>query len=259
MSSHAVLLPQRTPRSAFGKLVQNETRYAWRVPVGLLMGVAVPLLALVIMGVIPGANKPVKSLGGLTVFSTYFPVFIALALGIIALLSLPGHLADYRQQGILRRMSTTPVPPAWMLAAQVIINLVLAVVALGILVVAGLAGFGLGAPRQPGGFALALVLSIAAMFAIGLWIAAIARSTNYAALMGNLMFFPMLFFAGLWFPLQEMPPVLRDIANWTPLGASVQALQDSMRGVFPSASLLLALAASAVVFGILAVRFFRWE
>jgi len=259
MSSHAVLLPQRTPRSAFGKLVQNETRYAWRVPVGLLMGVAVPLLALVIMGVIPGANKPVKSLGGLTVFSTYFPVFIALALGIIALLSLPGHLADYRQQGILRRLSTTPVPPAWMLAAQVVINLALAVLALGILVVAGLAGFGLGAPRQPGGFALALVLSIAAMFAIGLWIAAIARSTNYAALMGNLMFFPMLFFAGLWFPLQEMPPVLRDIANWTPLGASVQALQDSMRGVFPSASLLLALAASAVVFGILAVRFFRWE
>jgi len=259
MSSHAVLLPQRTPRSAFGKLVQNEGRYAWRVPFGLILGVAVPLLVLVIMGVIPGANKPVKSLGGLTVFSTYFPVFIALALGIIALLSLPGHLADYRQQGILRRLSTTPVPPAWMLAAQVVINLALAVLALGILVVAGLAGFGLGAPRQPGGFALALVLSIAAMFAIGLWIAAIARSTNYAALMGNLMFFPMLFFAGLWFPLQEMPPVLRDIANWTPLGASVQALQDSMRGVFPSASLLLALAAWAVVFGILAVRFFRWE
>ena len=183
MSSHAVLLPQRTPRSAFGKLVQNETRYAWRVPVGLLMGVAVPLLALVIMGVIPGANKPVKSLGGLTVFSTYFPVLIALAVAMIALMSLPGHLADYRQQGILRRLSTTPVPPAWMLAAQVVINLALAVLALGILVVAGLAGFGLGAPRQPGGFALALVLSIAAMFAIGLWIAAIARSTNYAALM----------------------------------------------------------------------------
>jgi ABC-2 type transport system permease protein len=259
MSSHAVLLPQRTPRSAFGKLLQNEGRFAWRVPVGLLLGVGIPVLALVIMGVIPGANKPVQSLGGLTVFSTYFPVLIALAIGMIGLNSLPGHLADYRQQGILRRMSTTPVPPAWMLAAQVVINLALAVLALGILVTAGLAGFGLGAPGQPGGFALALVLTIAAMFAIGLWIAAIARSTNYAALIGNLMFYPMLFFAGLFFPRQEMPAVLRDIGNWTPLGASVQALQDSMRGVFPSASLLLALAAWAVVFGALAVRFFRWE
>ncbi len=259
MSTHAVLLPQRTPRSAFGKLLQNEGRYAWRVPVGLLMGVGIPVVALVIMGVIPGANKPVKALGGLTVFSSYFPVFIALALGMIGLISLPGHLADYRQQGILRRLSTTPAPPAWMLAAQVLINLALAEVALGLLGVAGMAGFGLGAPGQPGGFTLALVLTIAATFAIGLWIAAIARSPNYAALIGNLTFFPMLFFAGLYFPRQEMPSVLRDIGNWTPLGASVQALQDSMRGVFPATSLLLALAAWAVVFGVLAVRFFRWE
>ena len=259
MSTHVMLLPQRTPRSAFGKLLQNEGRYAWRVPVGLLMGVGVPVLALIIMGVIPGTNKPVKSLDGLTVFSTYFPVLIAFALAMIALMTLPSHLADYRQQGILRRLSTTPVPPAWMLAAQVVINLALAVVALGILVVAGLAGFGLGAPRQPGGFALALVLSIAAMFAVGLWITAIARSTNAAVLLGLLFLYPMLFFGGLFFPQQELPAVVQDIGKWTPLGASVQALQDSMRGVFPSASLLLALAAWAVVFGVLAVRFFRWE
>jgi len=259
MSTHASLLPARTPRAAFGKLLQNEGRYAWRMPVGLILGVAVPVLLLVILGSIPGANKPIKSLGGLTVFSVYFPVPIAWVLGLLALISLPGHLADYRQQGILRRMSTTPVPPAWMLAAQVIINLVLAVVALGILVVAGTAGFGLGAPKQAGGFALALVLTIAAMFAIGLWIAAIARSTNVAGLIGNLMLYPMLFFAGLYFPRQRMAPVLRDIGDWTPLGASVQALQDSMRGAFPAAQLLLVLAAWAVVFGVLAVRFFRWE
>src|SRR3974377_641164 len=222
------------------------------------MGGGLPVLALVIMGLIPGANKPVKSLDGLTVFGTYFPVFIAMALGMIGPLSLPGHLADYRQQGILRRMSTTPVPPAWMLAAQVVINLALAVLALGILVVAGLAGFGLGAPGQPGRVAPALRRRIAAMFAIGLWIAAIARSTNYAALIGNLMFYPMLFFAGLFFPRPELPAVAQDTGNWPPLGASVQARQDSMRGVFPSASLLLALAAWAVVFGVLAVRFFRW-
>jgi hypothetical protein len=85
-------------------------------------------------------------------FSVYFPVLIVLALAVLSLLSLPTHLASYQEQGILRRMSTTPVPPAWMLAAQVIVNLALAVIALGILVVAGTAAFGLGAPRQPGGF-----------------------------------------------------------------------------------------------------------
>ena len=259
MSIHASLLPARTPRSAFGKLLQNEGRYAWRQPVGLLLGVAAPVLVLVILGSIPGANKPIASYGGLTMFSAYFPVLIALALAWISLMSLPGHLADYRQQGILRRMSTTPVPPAWMLAAQVITNLALAVVALAILAVAGMAGFGLGAPKEPGGFTLALLLTLAAMFAIGLWIAAIARSVTVAMLTGSLLLYPMLFFAGLFTPRQGLAPVLRDIGDWIPLGASVQALQDSMRGAFPTAQSLLVLAAWAMVFGVLAVRFFRWE
>ena len=259
MTAHAWLLPSRTPRSAFGKLLQSEIKVAWRVPLGLVLGVAVPVLVLVILGTVPGPDKPVKSFGGLTYFSIFFPILIALALAVISLISLPVHLATYREQGILRRMSTTPVPPSWMLAAQVIINLALAVVALGILVVAGTAGFGLGAPKAPGGFALALVLSIASMFAIGLWISAIARTAGAAGLIGQLFLYPLLFFSGMWIQQEHMTPALRQISQWSPLGAAVHALQGSMQGTFPSAQSLLILAGWAVLFGVLAVRFFRWE
>jgi ABC-2 type transport system permease protein len=252
MSSHAVLRPSRRPRAAFVKLLGAEAKYAWRAPLGLLLGVAVPVLVLVVLGLIPSADSPLKSLGGLTAFGAFFPA-------VLALLSLPIHLATYREQGILRRMSTTPVPPAWILAAQVIINLALVVLALSILVTAGTVAFGLGAPRELGGFTLALLLSIAAMFAIGLWISAIVRSANAAGGIGQLLFFPLLFFSGLFVPRALMGPVLRDIGDWTPLGASVYALQDSMHGTFPSAQPLLVLAAWAVVFGFLAARFFRWE
>jgi ABC-2 type transport system permease protein len=171
----------------------------------------------VMFGLIPATNTPLKSMGGLTVFSVYFPVVLTFAMGMLALLNLPRHLADYRQQGILRRLGTTPVPPAWMLAAQVAINLALAVAALVILVVAGTVGFGLGAPRELGGFTLALALSIAALFAIGLWISAIARSQNAANAIGQLLLWPMLFLAGLFVPRPQLPAVLRDIGDWTPL------------------------------------------
>jgi len=258
MTAHTSLLPARAPRSAFGKLLQSETKVAWRVPLGLVLGVAVPILLLVIFGVIPGLNKPAFP-GGLTWFGVYFPILIAMVLAVLSLLSLPVHLATYREQGILRRMSTTPVPPSWMLAAQVIINLALAVVALGILVVAGTAGFGLGAPKSPGGFALALVLTIAAMFAIGLWISAIARTAGWASAIGSLFLYPLLFFSGLYWVQEKMPSVLRQISQWSPLGASVHALEGAMQGTFPSAQSLLILAGWAVLFGFLAVRFFRWE
>jgi ABC-2 type transport system permease protein len=259
MSTHAVLLPARTPRSAFGKLLQSEIKVAWRVPLGLILGVAVPVLVLVIFGTIPAMSKPAGSLGGLSYFSVYFPILIAFVLVMLALISLPVHLASYREQGILRRLSTTPVPPAWMLAAQVIINLALAVLALGILVAAGIAGFGLGAPKQAGGFTLALVLTIAAVFAIGLWVSAIARTAGGAGAIGQLFLYPLLFSAGLWLPQERMAPVLRQLSEWLPLGAAVNAMQHSMQGTFPSAQSLLVLAGWAAVFGFLAVRFFRWE
>jgi ABC-2 type transport system permease protein len=260
MNSHASLLPAGTPRSAFGKLLTAEARYQWRVPVGLIFGIGVPLMLVIIFGLIPAANTPDEAMGGrLTIFGWFFPSLLTLALITLSLVSLPEHLADYRQQGILRRMGTTPVPPAWMLAAQVAINLALAVAALVILVVAGTVGFGLGAPSQPGGFTLALALTIAAMFAIGLWISAIARTQSAANGIGQLLLWPMFFFAGLLFPRPFMPAVLRDIADWTPSGAAVHAMTDSMLGTFPSAQLLLVLAGWALVFGFLAVRFFRWE
>jgi ABC-2 type transport system permease protein len=49
------------------------------------------------------------------------------------------------------------------------------------------------------------------------------------------------------------------ISNYTPLGAAVEAIQDSVLQGFPSAAPLLVLVAYAVAFGFLAQRFFRWE
>ena len=259
MSTHALPLPARTPRSAFGKLLNTEAKYAWRAPLGLLLGVAVPVLGPGHPRPHPGREQVPQVAGRPDPFSVYFPVLIVFALAVLALLSLPTHLASYREQGILRRLSTTPVPGSWMLAAQVIVNLALAVVALAILAVAGMVAFVLGAPRQPGGFTLALVLSVAAMFAIGLWIAATARAQNTAAAVGQLLLIPLLLFSGFYLPRASMPPVLRNIGDWTPSGAAAHALQDAMLGSFPSAQSLLVLAAWAVAFGILAVRFFRWE
>jgi ABC-2 type transport system permease protein len=68
-----------------------------------------------------------------------------------------------------------------------------------------------------------------------------------------------MFFAGLFLPRSELPAVIRRIGDWTPLEAAVDATQKAMQTAFPSLSSLLTLVAYALVFGGLAVRFFRWE
>jgi ABC-2 type transport system permease protein len=258
MSVRSSLLPAGTPRTAFGMIVLSEYRIARRMPIGLAVGVFVPTLLLVIFGSEPKERVHLTALGGLTTFNAYLPVFLAMVIAAFAFYGLPIPLAIYRDQGILRRLSTTPVPPAWVLAAQLVLNAGFTALELILLLVVAVAGFGAAAPQSPGGLVLSLALTIAGVFAIGMWMSAFARPRT-AGILAALCFFPLLFFAGLFIPRPEMPRALLDISNLTPLGAAVQAIASSLLHGFPPIAPLLVLVAYAVLFSALAVRFFRWE
>ena len=259
MTTLALPRPGTTRGAAFGKLVLNEARVTWRRPIGLIGGVGIPVLLMVVFGELPSFQTPSSAAGGHTVFSLYVPILIVFGLAMLALLGIPIPLASYRELGVLRRLSTTPVPPSWLLAAQAVVQLCVALTAFAVILVSSVTAFGVSAPKNPAGLGLSVVLSIAGLFPIGLMVAAVARTANAANVVGRLAFFPMMFFAGLWLPRALMPGVLVDISNYTPLGAAVEAMQDSMQTGFPPVQPLLVLAAYAVVFGYLARRFFRWE
>jgi ABC-2 type transport system permease protein len=253
------MLPGKTPRRAFWLMVRNEARLGRRQPVGPALGLGMPVLLLVIFGCLPAFHKHYATLGGLTYFNAYLPILLTLVVAALALWSLPTPLATYREQGILRRLSTTPAPPPWVLAAQLVVNVGQALVALVVVIVVGIAAFGVAAPKSIIGLILMLVLSVAALFSLGLLIAAIAPTGQAAGAIGSAIFFPLMFFAGLWVPRNEMPSALRSISDFTPLGASVQGLQASLFNGFPSVGPFLVLAAYAIAGSVLAVRFFRWE
>lgn len=256
---NSLALPAAGRRTAFGKIVLNEARIARRRPIGLIGGVGIPLFLLILFGELPAFQQHPSSFGGTTIFDAYVPILVMFSLAMIALLGLPIPLASYRELGVLRRLSTTPVPPSWLLAAQGLVQLCVAAVALLVILVVSITAFGAPAPHSTGGLVLSIVLSIAGLFPIGLLVAAMARTANGASVIGRLLFFPLIFLAGLWLPRALMPSVLLDISNYSPLGAAVEAIQDSMLTGFPPAAPLLVLAGYAVVLAVLAARLFRWE
>ena len=258
MTTHAMPVPVRSPARGFGELVKVETKIAVRAPLGLALGVLLPVIVLVIVGAIPEMKKLAPG-STLTMFSQYIPVLIGTSLCLIALINLPLSLVTNRQIGVLRRFATTPAPPAWLLAAQLIINTAVAVMAIIILIAGGVLFFGASLPSQWPGFVLSVLLATAAMFAIGLLITAIAPTPQVAGVVGTVLLYPLMFFAGMWIPMQNMSPLLHHIADYTPLGAAVQAMDAAMQGSFPPARPLLVMAAYAVVFGAAAIRWFRWE
>jgi ABC-2 type transport system permease protein len=252
-------LPGTAHGAAFGQIVLNEARLARRQPFPVIGSIALPVVLMIIFGEIPSSSQVVSTLGGLTLFDVYLPIIMVLGLTMLTLLGLPGPLVSYRELGVLRRLSTTPVPPSWLLAAQVVVQFGVALAGLLIVNVVSITAFGAADPKSPGGLALSLLLAIAGLFALGLLVAAVAPTSGSVNAIGRLALVPLLFFAGLWLPRALMPAVLQDISNYTPLGAAVEAIQDSMQAGFPPARPLLVLVAYTVVFAFAARRFFRWE
>ncbi|HME04801.1 MAG TPA: ABC transporter permease [Solirubrobacteraceae bacterium] len=260
MSVNAATVPGRPSRSALRALVVSEGKLAWREPVGLVLGVGVPVMLLVIFGLSSGFQKRIVASNPTTYRTVYVPILMALVLVLIALISLPIPIVVQRERKFLRRLSTTPVAPLWLLAAQVAVNLVLALVAMVLIIAGSALLFDVHAPSQVPGFMLAALLATACLFAIGLVIAAVAPSERAAGAIGSALLFPLMFFAGLWQPSQTVTPsAMHTISNLTPLGAAVHAMLRAMQGSFPTIGSLAVMAAWAVVFGIAAVKLFRWE
>ena len=241
------------------KLTWNEMRLFRRDPVTAFFAVAFPTLLLVILGRIPGFTEANPLLGGRRAIDLYVPIMLGFAMGMLGLQSLPLSLATYRENGILRRLAVTPLRPIKLIEAQMQMNLLMGLGAIVVMLAVGRIGFHVSLPRQLVGFVLAFMLMATALFAIGLTIAAIAPSGKAASAGGTFLFFPLMFFAGLWIPRAVMPATLRQIGDFTPLGAGVQALQDAAAGMWPHPLHLIVLAAYVLVFGAVASVVFRWE
>lgn len=250
-------------RRAFGLLVATEIKIGLRRPVGVFVAVGVPLALLVIFGSIPATTRPMAALGGISFFTLYVPTLLVFVLIVVGLGGLPQQLAAYREQGVLRRLSTTPVPPSWLLAAQLTVSLILATIGIAILLGVGAIAFGLALPPTIGGCLVALaslVFTVAATLGLGLCAAALARSPQVASAFQALFFYPLAFFSGLYVPIQEIhSAVIREIAKVLPTGAGFNALHASFLGHSPGVQPMLVLAAWAVGCSVAAARLFRWE
>jgi ABC-2 type transport system permease protein len=242
------------------KITRTEGRLFLRDPLAVFFGLVFPSVLLLALGLFfPGFKDPVRQLDGLRYIDVYAPITLGLGVATLGLVTLPPILGGYRQFGILRRLRTTPVHPRRLLLAQMIVHGVIAALSAVVAIVVAVALFDLPVPERPLWFVASFILSVASIFAVGLLIGALARAATTATAVGMGVYFPMLFFGGVWIARGMMPDGLRTVSDYTPLGSAVQAMQDSWLGSTPSFTNIAVMAAYAAVLGFLAVRLFRWE
>ncbi|HEY3954469.1 MAG TPA: ABC transporter permease [Streptosporangiaceae bacterium] len=253
--------PARRPAAlaGFGKFAFVETKLFLRERVAVAALLGIPVALVIGFGLIPGFGKPSKTLSGQIGTEYIASLGVAIVIAMIALNGIPQVMGTYREQGILRRLSATPVRPALLMAAKLAVWLGTVLVSVTLVIAVARLAFHVPLPVEFGWFVLAVVLGVAALFALGLLVAAVAPTARAANGIGMLLFIPSMFLAGVYYPTDEMSHSLQIVGEYSPLGAALHAVRDSWMGQQPHPLYLGIMAAWAVAASLAAARFFRWE
>ncbi len=251
--------PRAELRSA-AKLTFVQFKLFLRQPVAFFFNLAFPVLILLLFGAIWG-NEP-----GSSFFSQEYgyidmqtPALAALIIGTVAFMTIPIATATAREQKLLRRFQATPMRPVVYLISDVVVNFAVALLGMILLVVVARLVFGL---RFGGSWATLLAgftLASLGFIAVGYVIASLSPTSRVAQVVGQVIFFPMMFLSGASMPLQIMPPGIQSVAEWLPMTHVVHLLQDLWFGGQWNTTALLVLGGMLVVGTLVSVFTFRWE
>ncbi|GGU40210.1 ABC transporter permease [Lentzea flava] len=239
------------------RIIEVEARLFVRDRLNSLFALVFPCLLLLVLGAIPGLRTPAPEFGGLRFIDSYLSSLVVFTLAFIGLQRVPTVVATYREKGVLRRLSTTPMHPARLLVGQLVVNFCAAILSVLLTIVVAYVVFGVDLPHHPLGLACAVVLGGAGTFALGLVIAALAPTARAAGGWATAVFMLLMFFGGVYLPRFMLPSVVQKIGSYSPPG--VEAVQQAWLGSAPDWRHLAIMGLVSLVAGTVAARTFRWE
>lgn len=246
-----------TATTALAKTTWVELKLFLREPGAAFFTLALPVLLLVFNGA-GSDNEPSAQFGGAGPIDVLVPGYIALVIATLGLTNLPGLLATYRERGVLRRLQATPVRPTTILAAQLLVQGLVATLGLAILIALGTSVYGLNAPQAPVAVLVSYVVAVLGFAAFGFVLAAVLPTARSTAAVSFALYLPMIFVSGATWPRQLLPDWAQQAGDVLPLTWVVEALQQPwISGTWPLHMLAL-LAAMVVVGTVASARVFRW-
>ncbi|MCX6531235.1 MAG: ABC transporter permease [Actinobacteria bacterium] len=219
----------------------------------LLLLVGIPVLLMVFFSQID-----ILPTQGLTAVAFLVPGILALALMSTAMVSLGIATGFERSYGVLKRLGTTPLGTRRLVLAKVVATCIVESAQLALLVVVGIA---LGwRPVDTNWLAAtaAVVLGTTCFAGIGLTLAGRLRAeVNLAAQNG--LYLMLLLLGGIIVPNDELPKVVRSLAEWLPSNALSELLRSAFNGYEIVVRSIVVLLVWSVATCALATIYFKWS
>jgi ABC-2 type transport system permease protein len=228
-----------------------------RTPVVLFFALAFPVVFFVILSAFIG-NQTIDFRSGVRVAQFLAPAFASFGIAMATFSFLAIGFAEIRFNGVLKRLTGSPLPRWALLGGRVLAATVLSFAAVTVL-------FGIGAAfydvqilwgRIPA-VVVAVVLSAMSFSALGLAVAALAPSAQAAIAMANGIVIPLAFLSDM-FVVAELPDWLAAIGWLFPLKHLVNALGDAFNPFVDTGGWYLDHLAVIVAWGVLGALLALW-
>src|SRR5919109_1600861 len=192
----------------------------WRNPTAAFFSFVLPLLFLFLFGAIFSGDQKtldviVPGILGMSMMST---TFNALAMNITFL----------REEGVLKRIHGTPMPPVSYLAGVAANAISNAAIQIVIVVLAGRLFFGIGWPKDWLELVVFSFVGVGTLAALGVaWSHAIPNF-DAAPAYTNIVFLPVIFISGVFYDVATAPQFITDIARVLPLTHLIDGVTSAL-------------------------------
>ncbi|MCH7724927.1 MAG: ABC transporter permease [Planctomycetes bacterium] len=241
------------------KLTWIEAKLLLRDPITVVFTLPLPLIFLFVLAEVFTRTSAEGLYRDKNAIDFYASAYIGLVMSAVGLISLPTHIARYREVGVLRRFRASSISKWSVIGSQIIISIVIICVSSGVLITAISVAYDLKPPEQIGAIVAAVLLGSLTFAVLGICLGTLLPTSRSAQLAGLILFFVMLLLSGAGPPPELLGDTLNSVADMLPLTHVVKLIQDPWLGFGWNNTELLIVLGILAVSGLLAIRFFKWE
>ncbi|WP_040495019.1 ABC transporter permease [Ilumatobacter nonamiensis] len=255
--------PYPTDVSLVARQIRYQLTYFFRIPVALFFTIILPIVMLVLFNAIFGDNT-VSVNGAEWPIRQFYTGGLAAFTAVSATYSNIGNMVPIRRdEGILKRWRSTPLPTWTYLAGLIGSSIILAFAGTILMITMGAAFYDLSIEWQkmPAAF-VTLLVGVAAFAALGMALVSVIKTASSSAAVVNATILPLAFISDVFVSTDD-DGFLNTVANLFPLKPFVNAFQDCFNPFVDGSGFapdkLAFVAAWGVAGALVAIKRFTWE
>jgi ABC-2 type transport system permease protein len=234
-----------------------------RNPFSAFFSLAFPVMFLLLFGSLNGGGR-IEELGNIRYIQFLAPGMLAFAVISTCYTGLVTGVAINRDEGLLKRVRGTPLPPWVYITARILSAVWFSVVSAVVMVLVAVLLFHVEViGRMLPAAVVTLLLGAGCFCALGMAVAAVIPNGEAAPVIANFTFFPIAFVSDLFFPTVGAPAWVGTVGSIFPVKHFAVALEGTFNPFVGGSGFQwghLAILVLWLVVGVMvAVRFFRWE